>query len=186
MLTANAIMKTKRKIGATLLKIICLGLGVLIGIFCILFWFFTVRDFSGISLVMTLCFSVFSVISISLGSGMLKTIRIDETTKIISKTTLKVLKKEWRSSEITGYKIEAYVTKYGDFERILIGAEDGDQIHIFSFGTKNYAEVKDVITSIYRINSELKFNQLWPTILKTSFVFYSILILTAVISVLTV
>jgi len=175
-------MRTKRKIGPALLGVFCLGFGI----FCILFWLFTVRDFSGISFVGILCFSVFSVMLISVATGMLKTIRIDEKAKIISQTTLKVLKKEWRRSEITGYKIESYSTRYGDFERIVIGAEDGDQIHIFSFITKNYTEIKDTIISIYRHNSQLKFNNFWPTILKISFVFYTVLIITSVISVLTV
>ncbi len=135
-------MKTNHKIGSVFLKLFCLGTGTFLGILCLLFWFFIVKDFSGVGLVGIICISVISIGGISAGSGLFRTIEIDEGTKMISVTAWRIFRKEWTRNEISGYKIESYATKYGDFERTLIGTKNGDQICIFESSPKNSSDYK--------------------------------------------
>jgi hypothetical protein len=173
-------MKSKNKIGPLILKLTVLTLGLGLGGFCLLMLSVIIQEFVMAGLIAILVIGFISITTLHLGVNSLKTINIDIERKTLTIRHLGLFETLFTVDKIKGYNRWPFSNRFGTYKGTLIETNDGRQIHLTEFDTKNYKEIRDAVATFVQKNNDIRL-KMWTTFNKSAIVFGTVMILFMII-----
>jgi hypothetical protein len=149
-------MKTKYKIGPTLIKVIISILGISSLIFTIMVLRALLSDFDFIGLLVFTLILMFTLLIVNYSVTSLKQIVVRPDQQIIEIVYLGIFKKRYSKMEIIGFRSYSFLNRIGTYQGILIEFKNGTQMQISEYDIKNFNEIQIAVSTFVEYNKDLK------------------------------
>ena len=149
-------MKTKTKIGPKILKIIVLIFGIGFAIFSLMILNVIISNFEFIGLIVFLLMSMFALLFSFYGFESLRQIIVIPDQKVIEIVYLGFIRKRFENAEVLGFRSYPFSNRIGNYSGILLEFINGQQIQLSEFDTRNFNEIRTVISTFVEIKKDLK------------------------------
>ena len=148
-------MKTKSKLGPKILKVIVSMFGIGFTVFSLMILNVIVSDFEYVGLIVFLMMSMFALLFSFYGFESLRQIIVLPDQKVIEVVYFGVFRKRFENGEILGFRAYPFSNRIGTYSGILLEFINGLQIQLSEFDTKNFKEIKSVLSCFVEYKKDL-------------------------------